>query len=139
MLRKSQRVGTWTLWTITVLAAIGMGNAGFGKLFTTGQWDRLFQSWGYPIWFMFLIGCIELFGALALFVRRTAATAAFLLAAVMLGAVGTLITHPGSHFFGARPTPMKLTGPLVLFALLATIGVARWRQMRARAPSTAQH
>ena len=131
MLEKAQRVGTWALWAITALAAIGMGNAGFGKLFTTGQWDRLFRSWGYPMWFMFLIGCIELFGAVALLVRRTAAAAAFLLAAVMLGAVGTLMTHPGSHFFGAHPTPMKLTGPLIWFALLVIIGIARSRQMRA--------
>ena len=130
MSQKSHRVVNWTLWAISALTAIGMGNAGFGKVFTTGQWDRLFRSWGYPMWFMGLIGCIELLGAVALLLPRTAAPAAFLLAAVMLGAAATLIKHPGSFFLGAHPTPMTPASPLILCVLLLVIGIMRLRQMR---------
>jgi uncharacterized membrane protein YphA (DoxX/SURF4 family) len=124
----SERIGGWALWTITALAALGMGSAGISKLFTTGEWDRLFQSWGYPVWFMILIGCIELLGAAALFIRRAAPAAALVLAAVMLGAAATLIMHPGSHFFRGRQAPMTLTTPVVWFVLLTVIGIVRWRQ-----------
>lgn len=130
MSKVSRRAGSVALWAVTVATALGIGSAGLSKLLTTGEWDRLFQAWGYPLWFMVTIGCVEVMGAAALLVRRFAAAAALVLAAVMLGAAGTLIAHPGSHFFRGRQAPMSPATPLVWVVLLSVIGIARWRQMR---------
>lgn len=48
---------------------------------------RGFAHFGYAPWFMYLIGVLELTGALALLRRGLATPAALLLAAVMVGAV----------------------------------------------------
>jgi len=137
MSEKMRRFRSVAFWVVTAFVALGIGSAGLSKLLTTGEWDRLFQSWGYPMWFMFTIGCIEILGAAAMLVPRFALAGALLLAAVMLGAAGTLIRHPGTHFFRGRQAPMRATTPLVWFAVLSAIAFVRWRQMRmsARASS----
>lgn len=124
----SRRVSPFVLWGLSALAALGVGSAGAAKLFTSGEWDRLFQSWGYPLWFMVVIACLEMLGAVALLVPRVAWLGATLLAIVMLGAAATLIAHPGTHLFRGRHAPMTPATPLVWFAVLCGIAVVRWRQ-----------
>ena len=126
----SRRLRSIGLWALTVFAALGIGSAGLSKLATTGEWDRLFQSWGYPMWFMVAIGGLEILGAAALLVRRFAVAGALALSVIMLGAAATLIAHPGSHFFRGRQAPMTAATPLMWFVFLAVIGFARWRQAR---------
>ncbi|HWG34223.1 MAG TPA: DoxX family protein [Gemmatimonadaceae bacterium] len=112
-----------------MFAAVAIGSAGLSKLITTGEWDRLFASWGYPAWFMIVVACAELFGAIALLVPRFAVVGAAVLGAVMLGAAGTLFTHPGTHFFRGRQAPMTATTPIIWFVLLSVIAVVRWRKL----------
>jgi len=126
---KPNRIATIAVWTITVFAAVAIGSAGLSKLITTGEWDRLFASWGYPAWFMIVVACAELFGAIALLVPRFAVVGAAVLGAVMLGAAGTLFTHPGTHFFRGRQAPMTATTPIIWFVLLSVIAVVRWRKL----------
>jgi putative oxidoreductase len=52
-----------------------------------------FERWGYPLWFMYLVGLVEVTGALLLLLRRTSALAGAGLAAFMTGAVGTHVIH----------------------------------------------
>lgn len=52
-----------------------------------------FARWGYPVWFMYLTGVLELAGAAGLLVRRVAWLAAACLAALMLGAIATHLVH----------------------------------------------
>ena len=52
-----------------------------------------FENWGYPLWFMYLVGVIEVGGALLLLVPRLSGLAAGGLALFMTGAVGTHIIH----------------------------------------------
>ena len=137
MSEKTRRLGSIALWGVSAFAALGIGSAGLSKLLTTGEWDRLFRSWGYPMWFMFAIGCVEVLGAAALLVPRFALVGSQVLAAVMLGAAGTLFMHPGTHFFRGRQAPMTPTTPLFWFVLLSVIGVFRWRQARNPARSGA--
>jgi uncharacterized membrane protein YphA (DoxX/SURF4 family) len=127
---KSNRMVTVVMWTITLVAAVAIGFAGLSKLVTTGDWDRLFASWGYPTWFMIAIACAEMFGAAALLIRRFAIVGAAVLGVVMLGGVGTLLTHPGSHFFKGRQAPMTIATPLVWVVLLSVVAALRWRQNR---------
>jgi hypothetical protein len=39
------------LWTLTVLPAIGLFQAGAGKLIHRSVWVENFERWGYPGWF----------------------------------------------------------------------------------------
>ena len=52
-----------------------------------------FERWGYPLWFMYATGVIEVVGSIALLVPRTAAVAAAGLVIVMIGAVTTHLRH----------------------------------------------
>jgi len=52
-----------------------------------------FERWGYPLWFMYFIGSVEVAGAMGLVVRRVSAAAAGGLALMMLGAMGTHVIH----------------------------------------------
>lgn len=52
-----------------------------------------FERWGYPLWFMYFIGTVEVAGAMGLLVRRVSAPAAAGLALMMLGAMGTHVIH----------------------------------------------
>lgn len=52
-----------------------------------------FERWGYPLWFMYLVGVIEVAGAALLLPARTRTLASAGLAAFMIGAVGTHVIH----------------------------------------------
>ena len=52
-----------------------------------------FERWGYPWWFMYLTGVIEVVGGVGLLLRRLAALASVGLAAVMVGAIATHLIH----------------------------------------------
>jgi uncharacterized membrane protein YphA (DoxX/SURF4 family) len=131
MSNMSRRVRVLALWVVSVAAALAIGSAGLSKLLTTGEWDRLFAFWGYPQWFMLVVGSLEVLGAVALLVRPVAWAGAAMLAAIMLGAAATVIVHPGSHFFRGRQAPLTATAPLVWLGLLSVVGMVRWRQMLA--------
>ena len=76
-----------------------------------------FAHFGYAPWFMYAIGVLELGAGLALLLRRSAAPAALLLGAVMVGAAASHL-RAGDGVLLALPA-------LVLLALLAAVGVAR--------------
>ena len=52
-----------------------------------------FERWGYPLWFMYLTGALEVLGGVGLWVKRVSALAAACLAALMIGAVATHVLH----------------------------------------------
>jgi uncharacterized membrane protein YphA (DoxX/SURF4 family) len=52
-----------------------------------------FELWGYPLWFMYMTGILEVSGAIGLLVKRVSALAAACLAALMIGAIATHIIH----------------------------------------------
>lgn len=52
-----------------------------------------FMRWGYPLWFMYLTGAIEVAGGLALLIPRLAGLAAAGLALMMTGAIMTHVIH----------------------------------------------
>ncbi|SEN51282.1 DoxX family protein [Lihuaxuella thermophila] len=89
---------------------------GFFKLSGAEQAVTSFQKYGFPDWFRVLIGLAELVGGAGLIFRKTSFYAAALLAAVMVGAVGT---HLLNGEFAA------LLMPIVLFVILAITVVKR--------------
>jgi len=54
---------------------------------------QAFEHWGYPTWFMYLSGVVEIAGAIGLLIPRISALTAACLALFMSGAVGTHLIH----------------------------------------------
>ena len=70
-----------------------MAAAGAGKFAAPQRWQALFAGWGYPPWFMILTGTLEIGGSLLLLIPGTAIYGAGLLAAVMAGALYTVLAN----------------------------------------------
>jgi uncharacterized membrane protein YphA (DoxX/SURF4 family) len=77
---------------VVLLALIFLGSGG-AKLAGLEFEIEAFTRWGYPLWFMYLAGTIEVAGAVLLLVPRLSALAAAGLAAFMLGALATHVVH----------------------------------------------
>lgn len=71
-----------------------------------------FERWGYPLWFMYLIGVVEVAGGIGLLVSRLSALAGAGLATMMTGAMATHVMHAE-------------WGMLVAAAVIFTLSAAR--------------
>jgi putative oxidoreductase len=76
-----------------------------------------FARFGYPLWFMYVVGALQLLGAVLLWTRGCVALGAGLLAVLMVGAVG-------SHLLAGDPALMPLPA-FVLLILLSGVAYAR--------------
>lgn len=76
-----------------------------------------FVRFGYPLWFMDVVGALQLLGAVLLWTPGCVALGAGLLAVLMAGAVG-------SHLLAGDPVLMPLPA-LVLLLLLGGVAHAR--------------
>lgn len=116
------KAGIIFLWIVTIAAGAGMALAGVTKFTSAEMWTGLFADWGYPAGFAYVIGALEVVGALAFFVPRFATYGGTLIALIMAGAVFTIVTNP---------TDMQLLVPgvnLVVFAAVAYLRRdVRWR------------
>ena len=107
-----------TNWGVQILTAFAFLAAGGSKLAGAPDMVNMFEKIGYGQWFRYLTGSLEITGAVLLLVPRAAAIGGGLLAAVMIGAIGT-------HLFliGGNPIPAA-----VLFVLAVTVAWNRWRR-----------
>jgi putative oxidoreductase len=101
-----------TKWITVVVISILVGAlflfAGGTKLAPGAMQARhieAFTRWGYPIWFMYVVGVIEVGGGLLLFIPATRFYAAVLLACNMIGAV---VTHLRAGEMANAPVPVIL-------------------------------
>ncbi|QGY03582.1 DoxX family protein [Methylobacterium mesophilicum SR1.6/6] len=99
------------LLTAVFLAAAGM------KFAAVSFEVEGFARFGYPLWFMYVVGALQLLGAVLLWTRGCVALGAGLLAVLMVGAVG-------SHLLAGDPALMPLPA-FVLLILLSGIAYAR--------------
>jgi putative oxidoreductase len=99
------------LLTVVFLVAAGM------KFAAVPVEVEGFARFGYPLWFMYVIGALQLLGAVLLWTRGCVALGAGLLAVLMIGAVG-------SHLLAADPILMPLPA-FVLLILLSGVVYAR--------------
>jgi uncharacterized membrane protein YphA (DoxX/SURF4 family) len=106
------------IWIPTILLVLMFLNAGIRKFPDSGGWAGMFRHVGYPVWFRYFIGVIEIASALLLVVPRTASYGAALVIVTMLGAIGTVLAQQGSSF-GIAP-------PVVSLVLAVIVLVARW-------------
>jgi putative oxidoreductase len=74
-------------WVVLVITSLFFIMSGSQKLSGAEQMVILFQDLGYPIWFRFAIGTIEVIGAVLLLIPRTSLYSAATLGVLMSGAV----------------------------------------------------
>jgi uncharacterized membrane protein YphA (DoxX/SURF4 family) len=104
------------LWTLTVLPAVGLFQAGAGKLIHRSVWVENFERWGYPGWFWLAIGALEVISGTALLVPRAASAAAIVLVVTMVCALAT--------FLHAGEAP-RMLGPLLVLPFLCAVAYVR--------------
>jgi putative oxidoreductase len=110
------------LWIVSILLAAIFASAGLAKLLIIPDKVKpIFVQYGYAPWFATVIGICEVLGAIGLLVPRVAAFAAAGLSIIMIGAFFTQATH---HEL------LQAMGPLVVLALLITVGYARLKEAR---------
>ncbi|HYO72886.1 MAG TPA: DoxX family protein [Archangium sp.] len=110
---KAKKVG---LWVLTVLLAVAFLGAGGSKLAGAAPHPESFARWGFPLWFMYVTGALEVVAALLLLVPRTATLGAGLYVGTMVGAVLTHLKAGEASQVGA---------PLVFLVLAVVVGLAR--------------
>ena len=97
------------LWVVLGVMFIIAGGA---KLMGEHSQVEHFEQWGYPIWFLYVTGIIEVGGGLCLFIPKAQFYGIVVLSITMVGAA---LTHLRAHEMSAFPVP------LVLLALLMTL------------------
>ena len=80
-------------WALSILIAIAFLPAAFLKFIGSPLEAQAFILFGLPLWFMYVIGVVEVVAAIGIFIPRYASIAAALAACVMLGAVIMHLTH----------------------------------------------
>ena len=105
-----------------------LGGAGVAKFLNATVWSAWFAAWGYPSGFSHVVGAVEVGGALLLIPARSSSYAGCVLLVVMLGALTTVLRHPGQ---------LGPSAPLMHGALLTLIVALRWRsRLRFHRPRT---
>jgi uncharacterized membrane protein YphA (DoxX/SURF4 family) len=85
------KMQTTLMWVLSVLLAALFVFAGSGKLVGVERMAATFASAGYPVWFRYLIGIVEVACGITLLIPKYAIDAASVLIIVMLGALLTTI------------------------------------------------
>jgi uncharacterized membrane protein YphA (DoxX/SURF4 family) len=109
------------LWIILGVIFLLFGGS---KIINPDQHVENFAHWGYPLWFMYLTGGIEVVAGIALWIPLVRLYGVLLLSITMIGAS---ITHLRAGEMGAVPIP------IVLLFLLLTLA---WTMKHPRHSST---
>jgi uncharacterized membrane protein YphA (DoxX/SURF4 family) len=78
-------------WILSGLIALMMIWAGGMKLTGSEEQIKNFAALGYPAWFLYVTGIIEVVGGILLLIPKTAVFGVLLLGATMVGAVVSLL------------------------------------------------
>jgi putative oxidoreductase len=84
-----------TAWVLSALLTLSFLLAGGGKLAAVEDNVATFAHFGYPLWFMYVTGAIEVLCAAGLWIPRLRGLSALGLVVTMLGAVATHLIHDG--------------------------------------------
>ncbi|MCG8337747.1 MAG: DoxX family protein [Proteobacteria bacterium] len=79
----------YTVWVISVLLTLAFFMAGGAKITGAEQIVQNFEKWGFPFFFLYVVGGSEILFAIGLWVPRLNGLSALGLVALMIGAVGT--------------------------------------------------
>ncbi len=87
--------------------------AGGAKLMGDHSQVEHFAQWGYPLWFLYMTGIIEVGGGICLFIPKAQFYGIVVLSITMVGAA---LTHLRAGEMSAFPVPVVLLGLLLLLA-----------------------
>jgi len=113
----------WQSVSVSVLAvilALAFAGAGIAKLFSAPMMVAEFALFGYPQWFLYVVGALEVLSAIFFLLPRLRAVATAIVVCIMIGAIFSHVTHGQ---FGMA------IGPLVLLVLAIALGSLQgwWR------------
>ena len=100
--------------SLSIVLALIFLAAGGTKLTSPDTHADAFARWGYPMWFLYVIGMVEVAGALLILVPAARFYGAVVLGMTMLGAA---YTHLRADELQAVPIPL---------VLMALAGVVAW-------------
>ncbi len=106
------RVANAVLWVLQVLLAVVYAFSASGKLTADAQNVAGFEAMGLGVTGMYVIGALELAGAIAMFVPRLTGLAALCFVALMTGAV-ILTLAAGGGAFAAIPAVVGVGAAIV--------------------------
>ncbi len=114
------RVTKIIAWIITGLLSLAFLFSGIAKI--TGQefYVTGFIHWGYPLYFMYILGILQILGVIGLYLKKFRFWAAVGLAGIMAGAV---VTHILSQEVEV------IFGPALLMVLSITLAWLRSREI----------
>ena len=104
---------------LTVLLSLAFLATGIMKLSGAEQVRQGFEHWGYPVFFMYVIGLCEVAGAIGMWLRRFSYAAKVCLILLMAGAAGTHLVFD---------TFMEALAPIILIVLIAVTLVFQRRE-----------
>lgn len=104
------------LWVFRILLAIMFVMAGLSKVFGDQAMVQMFDTIGIGQWFRYLIGALEIAGAVGVLVPRLSGLAALGLAGLMAGATIT-------NLFVLGASPLL---PVLLLVVSALVVWGRW-------------
>jgi len=116
------------LWLATLFLVWVFARQGWSKFSDDSGWARAFRHWHYPDWFRVAVGVTEVLAAALLLWPRTATAGGVLIAAVMLGGMGT-------HVYDGKPAQM--TSEILPLVLATLVAIGRRKSLvlvRRRAP-----
>ncbi|MEO5731475.1 MAG: DoxX family protein [Byssovorax sp.] len=120
---KGKVIATWVLSGLIALAMIGAGGS---KLTGSEEQIKNFAMLGYPAWFLYVTGIIEVVGGILLLIPRTAVFGVLLLGATMVGAVVSLLRIGDvAH----APFPLMF---LLVIALIGWLRIDSFRKLLGR-------
>ncbi len=105
--------------TLRVLLSLGFLAAAIPKFLPGSGWHERFVAWGYPSWFVPLVGALEVLGVIGMWVPRASVASMALLAVVLLEASYANLSHP---------PVLQAARPVIFLAMLTALF---WAQRRA--------
>jgi putative oxidoreductase len=122
---RTRQIFGWVASSLLCFVFLGAGSA---KLAGQPMMIEQFHSFGYSVWFMYLIGLIEAGCGVLVMIPRTSRIAAVGFGCVMIGATISLLLHGPQE---------KIVGPVVLLALSIAVYWLRGREGRNARPARA--
>ena len=107
------------IWALTLAAFFVAGS--LGNIFAPGSVYEEYLRWGYPHWFHFVTGSLELTTAVLLAQARTRLWGSAIGCTVMLAALATVTLH-GEYGHAVAP--------LIVATLSIVVGWIAWREQR---------
>lgn len=94
---------------ITPLITLIFVASGSAKLLGLEFELEAFERWGYPLWFMYFTGVVEVIGGLVIWVKRLRLITSVGLNCVMIGAVATHLLNAEWPMLGVATVILILT------------------------------